>query len=1150
MRKHPCLPLRLWSIALSHSLLVALTLLCSTARGQHINSTEVPEPEPPTVADASNEGIEAIKTFSFTGLECELFAAEPDVANVVAFHRDYQGRLFVCESFRQENGIEDNRNHAHWMNEELQAQTVQDRIDYIKKYFPDAEKTYQTFDDRIRVLKDTDGDSKADQSIVFANRFNAIEMGTGAGVLSWRDSVYYTCIPNLFLLKDTDGDGVSDQRRALSSGYGVRFALRGHDMHGLIVGPDGRLYFSIGDRGYNVAKNMRDPASGAVFRCELDGSHLEVFATGLRNPQELAFDDFGNLFTGDNNSDGGDKARWVYVVEGGDSGWRMHYQYAADRGPFGRELIWAANSDQTPAYVVPPVANISDGPAGLEYYPGTGFSDDFKGRFFLCDFRGGAEQSGIRSLKNKPVGAFFKLADNDKPIWQALLTDLDFGSDGKLYVSDWVRGWVGRNKGRIYAFYDKQHINDPIVKEVEALLRDGLAKKPANALQQLLGHVDQRVRQEAQFELVQRKDMASLTAVVNAAKTTLPRLHAIWGMEQLLRAGVSKGAANPLAGFDFRSEKDPQILRYLVRVAAEHLPNCQDRLESLCGHADANVQYESAMGLGKIGDASSLKAIVELILRNNNQDPIVRHGAIMAIRGIAIRESETGESGFINKLLGHKKAAVRLATTVALRKQHQFNLLNSRDSAQVIRALAGLIGDVDETVRLEAARAVHDMTMDDAMLPLAKLIESEGLGDPLLRRAISANNRVGDKESAMRLAKFATRTNSDVELRRQAIGLLGEWAKPNPLDPVSRAWREIDASKRNVADAVAATSTHFDAMLVHESGTAAAAVELAANLQIKPLTARVAKVVTDRGAAGEARTAALLSLEKLNPELLSGTLDGLQQEAKLPDVLRSALVDVISRTDPNKAIGLLKRQLLATASEPAVVLAQQKALRTIGEMTNDASDKLLVGQFDRLKQGGFPRSLELDLLLAAESRGDTAGTLAKKFNAKVKAAAKHSERFPWAMFGGDAERGRKVFFNKTEVSCQRCHQVEGRGGNVGPDLTGIGARYSRREVLESIVEPNQKIAPGFGQLVVLDDEGVIHTGIVKEETDTTLSLLSPEGKVIKIDVDAIEDREQGQSSMPEKLEQLLTREELRDLVEYLATLKQAPESKEPVEEGH
>ncbi len=241
---------------------------------------------------------------------------------------------------------------------------------------------------------------------------------------------------------------------SLHRGFGVRFAFRGHDLHGLILGPDGRLYFSVGDRGYNISPDIKDPTSGAVFSCELDGSDLQVFATGLRNPQELAFDNYGNLFTGDNNSDSGDKARWVYVVPGGDSGWRMYYQYLPDRGPFNREKIWHPYNEATPAYVVPPIDNIADGPSGLAFYPGTGFSDFFRDRFFLCDFRGVAGASGIRSFRLIPNGAGFKITDMDKTIWNTLATDIDFGPDGKLYLADWVFGWVGENKGRIYTYYD------------------------------------------------------------------------------------------------------------------------------------------------------------------------------------------------------------------------------------------------------------------------------------------------------------------------------------------------------------------------------------------------------------------------------------------------------------------------------------------------------------------------------------------------------------------------------------------------------------------------------------------------------------------------------------------------------------------------
>ena len=118
---------------------------------------------------------------------------------------------------------------------------------------------------------------------------------------------------------------------------------RRHDLHGLVKGYDGRIWFSIGDRGYHVEHEDQvhsNPKTGAVFRCWPDGSGLEVFHTGLRNPQELAFDDHGNLVTGDNNSDAEDQARIVYVVEGSITGWRMNFQYLPKRGPWVREGWW------------------------------------------------------------------------------------------------------------------------------------------------------------------------------------------------------------------------------------------------------------------------------------------------------------------------------------------------------------------------------------------------------------------------------------------------------------------------------------------------------------------------------------------------------------------------------------------------------------------------------------------------------------------------------------------------------------------------------------------------------------------------------------------------------------------------------------------
>ena len=68
------------------------------------------------------------------------------------------------------------------------------------------------------------------------------------------------------------------------------------------------------------------PNQGAAFRFEPDGTGFELFHTGLRNPKEIAFDEWGNPVTVDNNSDQKDKARIVYLAEGGDSGWEMEHQ--------------------------------------------------------------------------------------------------------------------------------------------------------------------------------------------------------------------------------------------------------------------------------------------------------------------------------------------------------------------------------------------------------------------------------------------------------------------------------------------------------------------------------------------------------------------------------------------------------------------------------------------------------------------------------------------------------------------------------------------------------------------------------------------------------------------------------------------------------
>lgn len=1127
--------------------LLYLIIVLAAAYPAHGQDDKTPDPRPPIIEPASGEGLSAIQQFKFPdNLKCELFAAEPDVANVVAFHRDYQGRLFACETFRQEKGVEDNRRHSHWMDEELAAQTVQDRINYIRKYIPDADQLYTANDDRIRLLVDTNGNGKPDSVTVFSDKYNKLEMGTGAGVFSYRDKVYFTCIPDLFELQDTNQDGVADVRKSLHTGYGVRFAFRGHDLHGLIVGPDGRLYFSIGDRGYNISPTIKDPASGAVFRCELDGSDLQVVATGLRNPQELAFDDYGNLFTGDNNSDSGDKARWTEVVEGGDSGWRMYYQYQPDRGPFNREKIWHPFHADTPAYIVPPIQNISDGPSGLEYYPGTGFGEDFKGRFFLADFRGDATQSGIRSFRNQPDGAFWKLVEDEKPFWNMLVTDLDFGSDGRLYVSDWVFGWQGENKGRIYTFADPEQINSPIVKQVESLLRNGFKNQTTDDLKALIGHPDQRIRQEVQFELVSRGDLFSLKSVAaDVANAPLARINALFGIGQLARAAIKQNTAfdNSIVTGLF-DDADWQVVATAAGTAGDLKIKDSSKLASLLKHDNLRVRYRASQSLAKVGSDQDVDPIVNMLIENADRDPMVRHGGIMALNGI-FRRSRNVQSSPVLKLAAHDSRSVRLATCIAMRKlleSHATGIYKHRQLAAKI--VGGLLADSDQGVVLAAVRTVHDLFIESEMPALADLIERVDTfadSDAIIRRIISANARVGKKANADALAKFAANEKNNEDRRVDAVNSLSVWTSPPARDQVLHAWRPLDGKKRNALDARIAIAENFQALTQSSDNLTNASITAAGNLNLTEIGGELEAVALQPSSNALTRTAALDSLAKIKYPKRNDIVNRLADDFDtLPPVLASKIVEMIASSDESRGQALIEKVM--NKGERAT---QQAALQTLGTMKSDASANLLGNFMRRMIANDFDPALRLDVALAAENRQtESLQEQLKVYNAAMIKSGDPASDYMDTLFGGNNDRGSKIFFEKTEVSCVRCHKIDGTGGEVGPDLSGIAIKRDRKYLMESIVHPNKDISEGFAQVKVQTVDGELFVGLVRKETDDYLVLLDADAKEIVIDQDDIDGVKPGQSSMPADLMKQLTKKELRDLVEYLSNRKTPPSNTE------
>ena len=1078
----------------------------------------------PSIAAASKEAEQAIRKFAVPpGFKVDLFAAEPLLANPVAFSIDEHGRFYVVETFRLHEGVLDIRGIMDWLDEDLACRTPDDRLAMMKRHLGDSIGTFTKQSDKIRLIEDRDGDGRADFSSIYAEGFTNILDGLGAGVLARNGEVWYTDIPNLWHLKDTNADGVADFRETLQSGYGVRVGFLGHDLHGLTFGPDGKLYFSIGDRGSAVRQDGRmigATESGCVFRCNPDGSELEVFASGLRNPQKLAFDAYGNLFTGDNNSDSGDRARWTYLVEGGDSGWRIGYQFmegSYTRGAFNAEKLWYPAFPGQAAYIVPPIANIADGPSGVAYYPGTGLTTNYNGHFFLVDFRGAGGISGIHSFAVKPKGAGFTLVDAAHFVWGALATDVGFGPDGNVYFSDWVDGWELTGKGRIYRVHNAASEQDPAVAETRRLLGEGMGKRSLSELARLIGHRDMRVRQAAQFALAEHGSVAVKTLVGAARQSgdTLPRIHAIWALGQIARQAAPRhspnretpDALNPLVAL--ASDSDAEVRAQVAKVLGDvRYAPAGDSLLRLMSDASPRVRFYAALGAGKLLRRDAVPAVLGMLKENAEADPFLRHAGVMALTWI-------GDLDGLLAASSDSSASVRMGVLLALRRLQR---------AEISRFLS----DPEPSLVLEAARAINDQPIYGVEAELAALIKRPLKDEALLRRVLNANRRHGTAATAAALADFSARSDAPETMRIEALRMLGEWPHPSGRDPIIGCWRPI-ADTRDRAIPANAMRTVLAALLQKSpEDVRLAATRTVGDLAIREAGPLLAPLVADREAPGELRAAALRALASWHDDHLSEALKAAENDSN--ERLRMEVLRVSASLQPAEATGLL-----STVLEKGSIRERQHAFDVLASVPGEGADKILNQWLDHLLSGQVPPELQLDLLDAAEHHDSP--SVKQKIERYHDSLAKNDPlaEYRVALQGGDSRAGRRIFFQRADVACVRCHKVDKQGGDVGPELTGIGTRQNRQYILESILFPNAQIAAGFETTVATLKNDDMVVGILKSEDANQLVLNTVDNGPVTIKKSDLESRARGLSAMPEGLGVALNKKDLRDLVEFLGS---------------
>lgn len=399
--------------------LIALTALAAPLAAQPKGGPLSPE-----------DALKALKVAD--GFQVELFAAEPMLINPTSIDVDHKGRVWVAEA-----------------------------VNYRRKNF--NRPLIRKEGDRIVVLVDEKGAGKASKAQTFYQG-EEIYGPIGVCVAPYPDGkgqkVFVCQSPDILVFEDKDGDLKADgPPKKFLTGFGG--FDHDHGVHGINIGPDGKLYFTVGDsgvtglqssdgKGRKWVSNTTDVQKGTVWRCDMDGTNLELIAHNFRNNYECCVNSFGEVWLSDNDDDGNQQTRICFVMPGGNYGY-------GPRGP--GQSHW---HEEQPGIVHKTLRTGFGSPTGITFYEGTMFAQKYRGSLLHCD----AGPREVRWFHPTPKGAGYTLEK------EVLLTSSDnwfrpsdvcVAPDGSIFVADWYDRGVGGHgmgdptDGRIYRITSKGH---------------------------------------------------------------------------------------------------------------------------------------------------------------------------------------------------------------------------------------------------------------------------------------------------------------------------------------------------------------------------------------------------------------------------------------------------------------------------------------------------------------------------------------------------------------------------------------------------------------------------------------------------------------------------------------------------------------------
>ena len=997
----------------------------------------------------------------------------------------------------------------------------------------------------VKILEDLDRDGRCDRVKLFA------EVGPGGlhGMLFVGRTLYGVDDRGVVRLPDADGDDRADRSERI--GPTVRRAGE-HGPHGIVLGPDGWLYVVFGNQSRFRREHLAGPHSpvlnpvqGNIVRMTLSGDRCQAVTTGFRNPYDLAFNAAGELFTVDSDNEGElglpffRFPRLVHAVPGIDVGWRDTDEQWSD---FLMDTAW-------------PVCDMGRGsPTGLVVYDHTQFPDKYRGAVLAADWswarivaffpkRDGAGWTATREDLVRTAETITSETHGERDYAVGFYpTDLEVAPDGSVYIALGGRDTLGV----VYRLRFPDGHRDP---ETHAQTAVGHESRRATVLSTT---APARARLTAMRQLVGEANVEALPAdfLRRAGRSGLAEVRAF------VADAVRVGQQSELAGLLVRLTDDPDPL--VRRRALEAWPAAKE-------------------------DASFIAAVVE---RLGDPERLCRHAAARALEHIdASRWRSAAEH--------HPAHVVRLwATLVDTWKVER--ALSAPAYGALIETCLDPANPNEPT--LEALRVLQHL-LDKQFVSLRRDGDrhERALLDRLLALYPAANARINRELVNIlaahapddALAKLQSRLESN-DPRMERLHVLTRLARMDvswrgdSLRRLVRAWLEL-ATKPSGA-----------------SATSVGAVQarwLQNSAYWSRFCRDEPAVVVDALLEANRYTSLLTRpLGQLTPDAFDAVWPALRQRyVRLDESVRRTVLGHLGRRRGADAAAFLRQQV----NDLAVRAAALQALKRVGnsqdhalfvrsvadddlrvaEAAVDAIDGLdirlsvpcvfdLINHLARTVDRPERRRFRNAILVLLEARSEDPPTRRRLTSARDEmqmvldwqewfddthpnfdktfpplrdprrtwvdrrnVAGELLRRVDWTR--GVAAAGEKQF---GRLGCNKCHVHTGQGRALGPDLTGVGKRLSRPDLMNAIVRPSMAVPPRYQYTLFRLRDDTIVGGVVEQQVGDVLRIVTGAAEAVEVRASDIVDRApQARSLMPTGALDPASDQDIADLFAFLAT---------------